>query len=345
MFGALWMAASPAGAADDAPATVPLIKLEYPGNPPNIRMLYIRLLALGDRRVDQPLLFDTGSAGMTVECSVVLPANLCSESGIAIKKTLELDGITVTTEKAVLNYGTYDEYGNIAMARVTIGAREQPIATAAAIPLLVRYKKVRRATGEVVGGPLWPKGTFGVSPVGGAGPERTLTSPLMAIRPENGLRRGYYLSPIGTDWKICTNEEGNCPEVAALHIGISESVRSGFKTSKWQRADAHYNFPTIDACIAWGDESVCRPTLYDTGNSTIMVAGKPRKKTETSLGVGVDVAVTAPNHDAWKFKTTYQPEVELVPQLPYQIVGIRYFEANSLLFDLDAAEIGFRIGN
>ena len=63
------------------------------------------------------------------------------------------------------------------------------------------------------------------------------------------------------------------------------------------------------------------------------------------MGVGVDVAVTAPNHDAWKFKTTYQPEVEFMPQLPYQIAGIRYFETNSLLFDLDAGEIGFRIGD
>ncbi len=209
-------------AADDQPATVPLIKLEYPGNPPNIRMLYVRLLALGDRKVDQPLLFDTGSAGMTVECHVVLPAHLCSDEGIRIDKSLELDGITVTTQTAVMSYGIHDEYGNIAFARVTIGSRARPVPTAEPIPVLIRYKKVVRDTGEIVGGPLWPKGMFGVSPVGGGGPQM-LTSPLNAINPGNGLRRGYYLSPIGADWTKCTNEQGNCPEVAALHIGIARA--------------------------------------------------------------------------------------------------------------------------
>jgi hypothetical protein len=345
VLGALLTQASPGRAADDSPAIVPLTKLEYPGNPPNIRMLYVRLLALGDRKVDQPLLFDTGSAGMTVECQVVLPADLCSDEGIKIKKTLELDGMTVTTQKAVMNYGTYDEYGNIAIARVTIGSRASPVSTAESIQVLIRYKKVRRDTGEIVGGPLWPKGMFGVSPIGGGGPDQSLASPLNAMRPGNGLRRGYYLSPIGADWTTCTNEQGNCPEVEALHIGVSESVKSKFKVAKWKRANARYNFPTVDACIAWSGESACRPTLYDTGNSTIMIAGKQRKTKDTSLGAGVDVTVTAPNHDAWSFTTTYKPEVEFIPQLDHHIVGIRYFEANSLLFDLDAEEIGFQIGN
>ena len=347
LLGALLCQASAGRAADDLPSTVPLIKLEYPGNPPNIRMLYVRLLALGDHKVDQPLLFDTGSAGMNVECPVVLPVNLCSDEGIKIDKTLELAGITVTTQEAVMHYGTYDEYGNIAFARVTFGSPQNPVSTVEAIPILIRYKKVRRDTGEIVGGPLWPKGMFGVSPIGGAGPDQMLKSPMNAISQGNGLRRGYYLSPVGTDWTICTNEQGNCPEVAALHIGISESVKSRFKMTKWERAEGryNYNYPTIDACVAWEGNFACRPTLYDTGNSTIMIAGKQRKKMDTSLNAGVDVTITAPNHDAWRFTTTYKPEVEFVPQIDHHIVGIRYFETNSLLFDLDSEEIGFRIGD
>jgi hypothetical protein len=341
VLGALLSQALPSGAADDTPATVPLIKLEYPGNPPNIRMLYVRLLALGDRKVDQPLLFDTGSAGMTVECEVVLPAPFCSPEGIKIDKPLELGGITVTTQKEVMHYGADDEYGNIAIARITIGARERPVSTAKGVRLLIRYKKVRRSTGEIVGGPLWPKGFFGASPIVGG----TLTSPLNAMLPANGLRHGWYLSPIGADWTKCTNEEGNCPEVAALHIGISESVKSSFRTSKWQKADARYAFPTVAACIAWEGGSACRPTAYDTGNATIMVGGKPPKKTDAALGVGVNVTVTAPDHDPWTFTTTYKPEVEFFPQMDHHLVGIRYFETNSLLFDLAAEEIGFRIGN
>lgn len=160
VLGAFLAQALRGSAADDTPVAVPLIKLEYPGNPPNIRMLYIRLLALGHHKIDQPLLFDTGSAGMTVDCRVVLPANLCSDEGIKIDKSLELDGMTVTTQRTVMHYGTYDEYGNIAIARVTVGSRDSPVSAAEAIPVLIRYKKVRRGTDEIVGGPLWPKGYF-----------------------------------------------------------------------------------------------------------------------------------------------------------------------------------------
>jgi hypothetical protein len=42
--------------------------------------------------------------------------------------------------------------------------------------------------------------------------------------------------------------------------------------------------------------------------------------------------------------TRYQPEIEFVPQINHHVFGIRYFEENSLLFDLDTGEIGFRIG-
>ena len=84
-------------AGEDGPIPVSLIKLEYPGNPPNIRMLYIRLLRLGAKRVNQPLLFDTGSSGVTIDCKVALPRELCSPDGIRIDKDTEVNGIFVTT--------------------------------------------------------------------------------------------------------------------------------------------------------------------------------------------------------------------------------------------------------
>jgi hypothetical protein len=336
---------APAGAVEGTPIDVPLIKLEYPGDPPNIRMLYIKILSLGDRKVNQPLLFDTGSSGMTIECSTVLPADLCSTSGIKIKKKLEIDGITVTTQRAVMHYGTYDEYGNVAAARVAFGSPGSPIYTSEPISFLIRYKKVRRQTGEIVGGPLWPKGIFGASPIGGGGPGQTLTSPLGAVDAADGLRKGYYLSPIGSGWQKCTNEDANCPQVQSLHIGISDAVKNSFSVKKWKRASNRYNFPTIDLCILWDKKPACRPALYDTANSTIAIAGKPKKKSDPSLDVGVNVTVTAPNHDDWKFATTYKPEVEFLPALEHHIIGIRYFETNSLLFDLESKEIGFRIGN
>ncbi|MER8704946.1 hypothetical protein NKH49_05100 [Mesorhizobium sp. M1088] len=342
ILGALFSSSSSAKTAEEI--TVPLIKLEYPGNPPNIRMLYVKILRLGIRKINQPLLLDTGSSGMTIDCAAVLPVRLCSTKGIKITKNLELDGITVTTQKAITHYGTYDEYGNVALARVTFGSSSSPASTEASIPFLIRYKIVRRSTGEIVGGPLWPKGVFGISPVGGGGPNQMLKSPMDAVNARNGLRKGYYLSPVGTDWRACTNENANCPTVKALHIGIPDSVKSGFKIQKWKTADERYNFPTIGSCILLKEETTCRPTLYDTGNSTIVIANNPPKDSGGSMDVGTKVAVKKMLGE-WKFVTSYSSELEFSPTIGHSIIGIRYFETNSLLIDFEAKEIGIRIGN
>lgn len=332
------------GSANELPAQVPLIKLEYPGRPKNIRMLYVKVLSLGNHAVNQPLLLDTGSSGMTIDCKSVLPARMCSDGGINITQDQDIDGIKVSTQQAVMNYGTYDDYGNVAYARVTFGSPTSPVSTDTTIPFLIRYKVVRHNNGEIVGGRLWPKGIFGISPVGGGGPDRMIKSPLMLVNVGAGLDRGYYLSPIGANWKVCTNEDGNCPQVEALHIGVPADVKKDFKIQRWKEADRRYNFPTIDACISWGSEPKCRPTLYDTGNSTIMVSADASQP-YSSLGAGAKILVKADGQEDWSFKTTYNPEVEFIPGLPHNIVGIRYFEKNSLLLDFETKQIGLRLGN
>lgn len=281
---------------------------------------------------------------MTIECQSVLPAELCSENGIKITESRELDGIIVTTQKVVMHYATYDEYGNVASARVTFGSPDASVSTDRRVSFVIRYKQVRRGTGEIVGGPLWPKGIFGISPIGGEGPNLMIKSPMDAVKVGAGLRKGYYLSPVGSKWKVCTNEDGNCPEVEALHIGIPNDMKKNFRMQKWKQANVRYNFPTLDACLSWGAEPVCRPTLYDTGNSTIMVPTETSKP-YSSLEAGTQIVVKSEGQDDWNFKTTYKPEVEIVPGLEHNIVGIRYFEKNSLLVDLDSQEIGLRLGH
>lgn len=219
----------PAQSGDELSSTVPLIKLEYPGKPKNVRMLYVTVLSLGKRAVNQPILLDTGSSGMTIDCQAVLPAENCSDTGIKITDNLEIDGIQVSTQRAVMNYAIYDEYGNIAYARVAFGSPNSPVSTITTIPFLIRYKQVRRSTGEIVGGPLWPKGVFGISPVGGGGPDGMIKSPLASVNFTPGWHKGYYLTPIGTKWKVCTNSDGNCPQVEALHIGVPPDLKKDFR--------------------------------------------------------------------------------------------------------------------
>ena len=96
--------------------------------------------------------------------------------------------------------------------------------------------------------------------------------------------------------------------------------------------------------MTWQAEKVCRPTIYDTANSTIMIGGPAPKGAPASLPVGTEVAVAGPDASVWRFTTQYQPEVEFAPHMDINLIGIRYFETNSLLVDLDTQEIGLRLG-
>ena len=124
-----------------------------------------------------------------------------------------------------------------------------------------------------MGGPLWPLGTFGVSP-GGIEPDQSIRSPIDAVALGGNMHRGYRLDPIGRRWKVCTNERGDCPTTRSLHIGLSDQDRDGYQLWKLKRANPAHNLPTLDACIGWQTSKICEPTLFDTGNSTIMIGGR-----------------------------------------------------------------------
>lgn len=323
--------------------TVPLIKQEYPGNPPNIRMVHVRVLSVGEHRVDFPLLFDTGSAGMTIDCQLVLPATLCSHDGIKIDREVELDGIRVTSQRIVSRYGIYDEYGNLAFARVAFGDPAQPAITSKQIPILIRYKNVRRATGEIAEGPLWPRGMFGVSPIGSQA-DGELSSPMESVEVPEGMRHGFYLSPIGEDWSTCMNEFDECPSVDALHIGVDETLRAQFEIVPLAAAKSEHFMPFVDTCVIWPEGKSCHPAIFDTGNSTIMVPMTSRASSTSALPPDRPITVNAPKGVSWSFVTRYTPEVEFAPDTDINLIGIRFLETNSLLFDLERKEIGFRIG-
>lgn len=337
---ALFLILSAAWAAE--PLTVPIVKQEYPGNPPDIHTVYIPILSVGKRKVDFPLLLDTGSAGMTIECALVLPRSLCSVDGIRIDRELELDGVTITTKRIVSRYGTYDEYGHLAYAEVAFGDADQPARTRR-MPLLIRYKKVRRATGEIVGGPLWAKGIFGVAPVPGQA-DGSLASPIDHVELPQGLRRGFRLSPLGETWAICTNEDGDCPAVDALHIGLDDKIQASFEMAPLRASSSQHYRPFVDTCLDWPGNRVCAPTLYDTGNATIAIAGRPPAGTGTTLPRGTEMTLVGPAASPWHFKVRDLNEVEFAPHSDIHLIGIRYFETNSLLIDLETREIGFRIG-
>ncbi|WP_435256486.1 hypothetical protein ACSBLW_10005 [Thioclava sp. FR2] len=337
---AFWagLSVSAVGAETAKPVLLPVIKQEYPGKPKNIRLVHVPLMKLGDKEIGQPLLLDTGSSGMSIDCEFVLPKEMCSLDGIKIDQETSINGIVVTTQKVEAHYGGSIHYGHLARAKVWLGDETASVSTEQPISFMIRTKVVRRSDGQVVGGKLWPKGMLGISPIGRVDVKGEITSPLNAVAVPEGLHKGYSIGDLGSDWAVCATEDHNCPSVPALAIGVDPKDREGWKFTLIKAAEERFNFPTVSACIVIGEEKPnCLPTLFDTGNSMIYVGGVEAKPLKN--GKAVKVATLA----EWAFKTRYVPEVAFEKGLPHHVIGLRFFEENRLSIDLSVGLLGLRI--
>jgi hypothetical protein len=318
---------------------LPLVKLSHPAAG---HRLYIKLLGLGQRKVDVPLLFDTGSAGVSVDCRAVLGPKLCTENGVTADKELLVDGIRITTQKISNRFEKVIEHGQLAYAQVSFGSPANLVSTSKEIPFFLRYKEEDRQTGKTTH--TTHMGVFGVSPIDASTQGEFLKSPLSSVEVGPGLLKGFYLSPIGTNWVACSHKKNNCPLAMSLHLGIDENIKKDFSLTEIKRLSNRYPFPTVEACVAFQKQKVCKQTLFDTGATKTIISKKPRTNRETFLRVGESVTVSAPIVGEWKFQIKSNAEFELTDLIDFNLIGVRYFEKNSLLFDFEKGQIGFRMG-
>lgn len=331
---------NPAVALDGGNASVlPLIKFT---DVIDGHWLYIRLVGLGQRKVDVPLIFDTGHSGISVDCRALLGYELCTKEGIKTDNEMLVDGIRITAKKVSQRFEKVIEYAQIAYARVSFGSSESPVSTSKEIPFLLRYKEEDRATGKtIVTGHM---GVFGVSPIDATSSGIWYKSPLASVKIGPSLSKGFYLSPIGANWVACYNHMSNCPLTMSLHIGIDDSIKKEFKLTKIKRLSNRYTFATVKACVAFQKQSVCKQTLFDTGSPKSIVSQKPQNSSSPFLRAGERATLSGPAVGEWRFETKSNGEILLTDAIEFNVIGIHYFEKNSLLFDLETGQIGFRIG-
>ena len=320
-------------------SVVPLIKFTdvFDGH-----WLYIRLVGLGQRKVDVPLIFDTGNPGISVDCGAVLGSEFCTEAGVKLDKKFLADGIRVTTKKVSQRFEKVIEYGQIAFARVSFGSSESLVSTSKEIPFLLRYKEEDRATGKTtVTGHM---GVFGVSPIDATSSGIWYKSPLTSVKTGSSLSKGFYISPTGTNWVDCRSNMSNCPLAMSLHIGIDDNIKKEFKLTKIKRLSSRYPFPTVQACVAFQNQRVCKQTVFDTGSPKTMISQKAQNSSNPFLPAGESATLSGPAVGEWRFETKSNGEILLTDAIAFNVLGIHYFEENSLLFDLETGQIGFRTG-
>src|SRR5690606_19026568 len=120
--------------------------------------------------------------------------------------------------------------------------------------------------------------------------------------------------------------------VNSFEVGLLDKRRADFARRPLGASPSDHSWPFIDTCLTIDIDGTpkCLPTLFDTGNATIMVGGEDRPPAATGTLLTLDI----PSVATWRIIANYEPEVEFDPTADIHLIGIRYFEENGLLIDL-----------
>ena len=100
----------------------------------NTEELQIGIAKIGTLPVDYGLVWDTGSGGMVIDATDIIPAAMINSNGFVFTgDSTVVDGITITNQTTTIVYGADDStstkvYGNLAYAPVTIGDQGSSVA-------------------------------------------------------------------------------------------------------------------------------------------------------------------------------------------------------------------------
>jgi hypothetical protein len=301
--------------------------------------LIVMVTAVGSAAVHMPVIFDTGSAGVTLYAAAIFPASMVSSQGFVFpagQSSLTYNGITVTDQRGARSYGTTNprsQNGNIGYAQLTFGDGHGQL-TPQLVPIFFYYSITDATTGAALSVPA-TQGVFGVAsssgsitiagssePAGGypvcaQGTTGTclVTSVLKYLQYGSGVTAGFMLTP--APLQSCDiGTAGSCSPAAMLTVGLSSALESGFSTVSLVCPPSGYVGPAsiagypvcqkniADASIGVSGVSVgtvTGPVLFDTGTPLVQIASPAGSTFPASVAAGSSVLVSTPSGFAYSY--------------------------------------------
>jgi hypothetical protein len=118
----------------------PIVMNLYPSQAASsVPRLVVMATAVGSVAVSMPLIFDTGSAGVTLYAPSIFPASMVTGAGFVFpsgQSSLTYNGITVTNQQGTRVYGITDlrtQYGNLGFAKCPRGPPTRKLSRQVAI--------------------------------------------------------------------------------------------------------------------------------------------------------------------------------------------------------------------
>jgi hypothetical protein len=308
---------------DSAPAPAPAVTQVsqpvtlnlYPNSTSTVpSRLGVFVTAVGSAAVNMPLIFDTGSAGVTLYAPDIFPASMVTSAGFVFpagQTSMTYNGITVTSQQGTRLYGSNVEHtqtGNLGFAQLTFGDAKGEITTGT-MPVFLYYSAQEVATGAAIAMQANNHGIFGVAPTSGSitiagsvapaggypacAPDTvgtcSVASALKYVQYGSGVNGGFMLSPAQIQTCDITTA-GSCTPEPMLTVGLTPALESGFSTLSLVCPPSGYTGPpdiagyplcqktTDDTTFTFSNGVALSTTggaVFDTGTDGMQIAPQP----------------------------------------------------------------------
>jgi hypothetical protein len=305
--------------------------------------LILMATSVGSTPVSMPLIFDTGSAGVTLYAPSIFPSSIVTSDGFIFpsgQTSITYDGVTVTNQQGTRTYGSTDlraQYGNIGYAQLTFGDAQGELTTET-MPVFFYYSITDVSTGQPLEVPSFQQGIFGVAstsgtvvlpgsvePSGGFPACATDTdgtcyvvSVLKYLQYGSSVSAGFMLSPAPIQSCDITSA-GSCAPAPMLTIGLDSTLKAGFSTVSLPCPPNGYVGPASIAgypvCQKIIDNTtvmvsgatvgtVIGEALFDTGTANMQIATPAGSSFPSSVSVGSSVLVTTTSGFNYRYDST-----------------------------------------
>ncbi|MFD2873151.1 hypothetical protein ACFS5N_11765 [Mucilaginibacter ximonensis] len=315
------------------------------------RRIFIACPQLGDVVTkNYGLIFDTGSTGLTIDATDIIPASMITDNGFQFTgDTTVVSGITITSQKIVLSYGGVDgaisEYGNLAYAKVTLGDGHGNIVTPR-IPFFLYYKVVNLTTGAKLAS--HSADVFGVGPgvSGSSAPSRLISSPLSYFSLNSGQTNGFRLSVLNSNNFLSSATYTD----ALLHIGLTSNDlnSSGFIMHPLSYNAITGYSPNIPSTITYNGKTVSGTILFDTGTPVTTIIEDPSAASNSAaLPTNSSVSISTSQGFNYNYTTTSNFNLTQIENPSYTkdnrtVFSIDFFLSNEYLLDYANHRIGLK---
>ena len=314
----------------------------------NSRRVFVPITQIGNVTVNYASVFDTGSTGMTIDATDILPASMITSNGIIVAgDSVVYNGITITSQQAVIAYGgggasEIHEFGHLAYATVKVGDANGSVTTSR-IPIFLYYK----ATNITTNTPLTKHSNdvFGVGP-GTSFASAAISSPLSYFKLPTSVTNGFRLAVFNNASFSTTGTY--VPGLLTIGLTPNDLNASNFIMHNLSYYSVGGYSPNIPATINYNGKNVAASLLFDTGNPSITYLADPAASTKaTTLPANTTVSLTTNAGFNYQYTTTstYDLTQVLNPNSSGEvrsIFSIDFFLANEYLLDYQNHRIGLK---